>query len=87
MERKTARTENVKSGNTFGSKLIAGAQNIVGAITGRGTETAPSTREMTLPEFDVQVGSAEKKWYENPIVIIGGLAVLGGGIYLATRKK
>lgn len=89
MERKVARTENVKSGNTFGSKLISGVQNVVGAITGGGAGAEPQTRDLTLPAYDIQVGSETptKKWYENPLVIGGGAILLLGGIYLLTKKK
>jgi len=85
LERREARTENVKSGNTFGSKLIAGAKDIVGSITGQ----TPQTRGLELPTYDIQVGSETptKKWYENPLVIGGGAILLLGGIYLATKKK
>ncbi len=31
--------------------------------------------------------NGERKWYENPAVIVGGLVVLGTGVYLLTRKK
>jgi hypothetical protein len=89
MERKVARTENVKTGNTFGSKLIGGIQNVVGAITGNTAGTDAQTRGLELPTYDIQVGSETptKKWYENPLVIGGGAILLLGGIYLATKKK
>lgn len=86
LERREARTENVKTGNTFGSKLISGVQNVVGAITGN---QPAQTRDLQLPNYDISVGSDQptKKWYENPLVIGGGALLVLGGIYLATKKK
>lgn len=80
--RRDARTEAVKQGGTFGSRIL----NTVSSLFGKGDQAA-QTRDMQLPEYQVQVGSTEKKWYENPLVIVGGLAAIGGVIYLATRNK
>lgn len=79
--RRDARSEQVQQGGTFGQRLL----NTVGGIFGKGDQAA-QTKEMQLPDYQVQIGN-EKQWYQNPLVIVGGLAAVGGIIYLATRNK
>lgn len=64
------------------------AQSIGGMITGGGSSSSDQTR-MGLPVTgSIDFGAPEPEpWYKKPAVIIGGLALLGGGIYLATRKR
>lgn len=80
--RRDARTEAVQQGGTFGQRIL----NTVGSLFGKGDQAA-QTKEMQLPEYQVQIGNEPKQWYQNPVVIVGGLAAIGGIIYLATRKK
>ncbi len=75
-----AKQERKASGDTFGSKIANAIQNFTG-----GGEAQP--REMQLPDYQIQVGNEPQPFYKNPAVIVGGLALLGGIIYLATRKK
>ena len=80
--RRDARTAEIQQGGTFGSRLL----NTVSGIFGKGDQAA-QTKEMQLPDYQVQIGSEQKQWYQNPVVIVGGLAAIGGIIYLATRKN
>lgn len=80
--RRDARTEAVQQGGTFGSRIL----NTVSSLFGKGDQTA-QTKDVQLPDYQVQIGSEQKQWYQNPVVIVGGLAAIGGIIYLATRKK
>lgn len=84
--RQAAKNERAASGGGFGGALdkIGGiAKNILGGVTGSAEiEGAGGSVDVA---FDA--GVTEKKWYQNPIVIVGGVAVLGLGIYLVTKKK
>lgn len=80
--RRDARTSAIQQGGTFGSRVLDTVSNIFG----KGDQAA-QTRDMQLPDYQVQIGSEPaKQWYQNPVVIVGGLAAIGGIIYLATRK-
>jgi hypothetical protein len=77
----------------------AALMNIAGSIfgggaSGGGDSAGDTGYPMPTPDqrgFQVNYGTPppveEKKWYQNPLVIVGGAALVGTGIYLATRKK
>lgn len=84
--RQEGKTARAASGGGVGGVLdkIGGiAKNILGGVTGS-AEVDGIDRSL-----DISYDNApdEKKWYQNPIVIVGGVAVLGLGIYAITRKK
>lgn len=98
-ERKDQRNENkIAKINARAEGRVATAQagggiggvfkNVAGAVSnifGKG-----SSDEAVMPQTrDLQIGyqSQTPKWYQNPTVIIGGVAILGLGAYLLTRKK
>jgi len=46
--------------------------------------------EMQTKDLQVTGGvdfGTEPKWYQNPVVIVGGIALVGVGAYLAFKKK
>lgn len=70
-ERKKNRAE------AFG-KIVDTIGSVASRVFGGGeVTTAPTT----------EIPQEVKPWYKNPLVIIGGIALVGGGIYLATKKK
>jgi len=50
--------------------------SLISKFTGKGGE-----------EAGAEIETAEKKWYQNPLVIGGGLLLIGGAIYVGTRPK
>lgn len=81
---KIARYERRAAGDTFGSKIAGVFQN----ITGGGEAADTSGLPMDTRAFDIGYTDAPpKKWYENPVVIVGGVAALGLLGYVLTRKK
>lgn len=87
--RRAAKLEKIKAGGglaNLAKNVAKGAAAIFGGASPSFDDSAaagaPDTRGL-----DFNVGVTTRKWYQNPAVIIGGAAVLGIGIYLATRKK
>lgn len=74
-------TKSEKGGGFDVSKLTDTATSLISKFTGKGgdagvvTDSEPSDTTKLTP------------WYKNPLVIGGGLLLVGGGIYFATRKK
>ena len=53
--------------------------SLIGSFTGKGSGTQADTTAPTA--------SDETPFYKKPAVLIGAAVLIGGGIYLATRKK
>jgi LPXTG-motif cell wall-anchored protein len=83
--RQAGRNERAASGGGFGGALdkIGG---IAKSIIGGGVDAEVDGGQRQL-EVNYTNQGEEKKWYQNPIVIVGGVAVLGLGIFLLTKKK
>ena len=60
------------------SKIVDTVGNIAGRIFGGTPEQAPT---------DEIPAELPKPWYQNPVVIIGGVAIIGGLVYLGMKKK
>ena len=83
-----ARGEAKKSGR--GADVLGSVIDGVKSIFGKPDSTATDSTTAPLPPDDGggDGGSDEgTPFYKNPLVIGGGILVLAGGIYLATRKK
>ena len=85
--RAKARAERAKTGTRWIDKLTDTAGKVIGGLT---TQQAPERSSQgisfeydTLPEREEQ----PKKWYQNPVVILGGVFATGLVIYALTRKK
>lgn len=60
------------------TKLTDTASTLIGKFTGKGGEAEAAA---------IPSGSDETPFYKKPAVLIGAAVLIGGGIYLATRKK
>lgn len=87
--RAKARADRAASGTRWIDKATETVGQIVGGITGgaapeRSTQDFSFEYETLPPGADV---AKQKQWYENPVVIAGGLALLGLGVYAVARPK
>ena len=86
--RRAARTERIKAGGGFANvvkNVAKGAASIFGGAA-PDFDDAGAAADQRGVMFDVDIQS-QRRWYQNPAVIIGGIALLGAGIYFASRKK
>jgi len=84
--RQAGRTQRAEGGGGFGGVLdkIGGiAKNIIGGGVDAEIDTSGQK------DLVIDYGTQEEKvpFYKNPIVIVGGVAVLGLAIFLITKKK
>lgn len=80
-KRAEAKLTKAQTGGGFDvSKLTDTASSLIGKFTGKGGDGGDIPTG-TTPE------TSSSAWYKNPVVIVGGVALLGAGIYLATRTK
>lgn len=95
-EAKVTRAQAKKSGADSGEesgldKIIGGAKNIFGMVTGRGGGGAPEGGDEDTT--DNNAGKKKNKdeeatpFYKNPYVIGAGVLVLAGGIYALSKRK
>ncbi len=96
LEARTDIQEQVARGEREQGGVFAGIMDTVGGIFGGGAEdrTGQLTTDINYAngEFDYDIGyqSDSAQWITgvpNWVVITGGVALVGTGIYLATRKK
>jgi len=80
--RRDARTERVVSGQTFGQRLV----DTVGGIFGKDQQTAPVDQRTGI-EFGYTDQPAPKPLWQNPFVIVGGLGLLGLGVYALAKNS
>ena len=81
-EKREARAEAIRTGGTFGNKLLNTAQNIAGAIFGGGAAAPTATPADVPASRPAQTGT---NW--TPWIIGSGILLAGGIAYAATRKK
>lgn len=91
-ERKTAKITARAEGRALVAKEgggIGGALKNIGGVVGSIFGGGSSDQGAMPTQRDISIGytSETPKWYQNPTVIIGGVAVLGLGAYLLTRNK
>lgn len=74
--------------DTFGSSIGKGIKNIFGGKSEEALPPAVGPEDSAQQRIRIQAeyDDNQKKWYQEPVVIVGGVVVLGGLIYLATRN-
>ncbi len=91
MQRKEARTQRQISGQTGFNRLIGTVGDIFKKPEVTQIEPSRDTQALEFTYSDLPEGAGAEKekkmWYHNPLVIVGGVVVLGLGIWAATRRK
>ncbi len=91
MQRKEARTQRQISGDTGFNRLIGTVGDIFKKPEPMQIEPAErGTQALEFSYSDLPEGAEDvkqKKWYQNPVVIIGGVAIAGLTIFALTRNK
>lgn len=81
---KDARAKRKIEGNTWADRALG----VVGKVLGGATPAERDPQGLTVTYDDtIQKAEPEKKWYQNPVVIVGGVAVVGLAIWALTSKK
>ena len=81
-----ARSEGRAAVAAAGGGLGGIVKNIAGIFTGGAQAPAEQMPTSKGIQFDLGV-STPRPWYQNPVVIIGGLAIVGTAVYLISKSK
>jgi hypothetical protein len=85
-EKKEKKAQIKKENKDRRASTIANLVNTFGGVASSifGKKASPETEPETTPETEAPTSTP---LYKNPFVILAGLGLVGGGIYLATRNR